>query len=102
MPLLLLFDTTPGDAGNTIRIGEHLEAVAEEALSRVGACECGPESSRYACLRTFQNERFHESPSHREAVALLHALTGGHGLGPCADRRVLPWSKTCGGLSRGH
>ncbi|MGW5973429.1 DUF1998 domain-containing protein [Streptomyces sp. NPDC055186] len=43
MPSLLLFDTAPGGAGNTIRIGEHLEAVAEAALGRADACECGPE-----------------------------------------------------------
>ncbi|MGW5973436.1 hypothetical protein [Streptomyces sp. NPDC055186] len=33
VPSLLLFDTTPGGTGNTIRIGERLEAVAEEALA---------------------------------------------------------------------
>ncbi|MFE9173493.1 DEAD/DEAH box helicase [Streptomyces kebangsaanensis] len=76
MPSLLLFDTTPGGAGNAIRIGEHLEPVVEAALARVGACECGPESSCHACLRTFRNERFHELLSRSEAIALLGALAG--------------------------
>ncbi|OKJ88244.1 hypothetical protein AMK33_37680 [Streptomyces sp. CB02400] len=71
----LLFDTTPGGAGNTIRIGEHLEAVVEAAVDRVDGCECGPESSCYACLRTFRNERFHELLSRREAMVLLGALS---------------------------
>ncbi|CAL9653094.1 hypothetical protein SUDANB176_06688 [Streptomyces sp. enrichment culture] len=76
MPSLLLFGTTPGGAGNAIRIGEHLEPVVEAALARVGGCECGPESSCHACLRTFRNERFHESLSRGEAVVLLDALAG--------------------------
>ncbi|MFJ5557135.1 DUF1998 domain-containing protein [Streptomyces sp. NPDC093250] len=76
MPSLLLFDTTLGGAGNVIRIGEHLEPVVEAALARVGGCECGPERSCYACLRTFRNERFHELLSRGEAVALLDALAG--------------------------
>ncbi|MER7810140.1 DUF1998 domain-containing protein [Streptomyces sp900116325] len=76
MPSLLLFDTTPGAAGNVIRIGDHLEQIVEAAVTRVGACECGPESSCYACLRTFRNERFHELLSRGEAVALLDGLAG--------------------------
>ncbi|WP_261720067.1 DEAD/DEAH box helicase [Streptomyces sp. FZ201] len=77
MPSLLLFDTTPGGAGNVIRVGDRLAEVVDAALSRVGGCECGPESSCYACLRTFRNERFHELLSRQEAVALLGALAGG-------------------------
>ncbi|MFF3837499.1 DEAD/DEAH box helicase [Streptomyces sp. NPDC001930] len=76
MPSLLFFDTTPGGAGNVIRIGEHLAPVVEAALARVDTCECGPESSCYACLRTFRNERFHELLSRREAIAMLDALAG--------------------------
>ncbi|MFF3420234.1 DUF1998 domain-containing protein [Streptomyces sp. NPDC002698] len=73
----MLFDTMPGGAGNVIRIGEHLAPVVEAALARVDTCECGPESSCYACLRTFRNERFHELLSRREAVALVDALAAG-------------------------
>ncbi|MEU9558683.1 DUF1998 domain-containing protein [Streptomyces fumanus] len=76
MPSLLLFDTTPGGAGNVIRIGEYLEPVVEAALARVGGCEGGSGSSCYACLRTFRNERFHELLSRGEAVVLLDALAG--------------------------
>lgn len=76
MPSLLLFDTTPGGAGNAVSMGERLEPVVSAALARVAACECGPESSCYACLRNFRNERFHELLSRREAIALLDALTG--------------------------
>ncbi|MGW6835096.1 DEAD/DEAH box helicase [Streptomyces sp. NPDC054949] len=76
MPSLLLFDTTPGGAGNVVRIGDRLEPVVAAALARVGACECGPESSCHACLRTFRNQGFHELLSRREAVVLLDALAG--------------------------
>ncbi|WP_309059567.1 DUF1998 domain-containing protein [Streptomyces sp.] len=76
MPSLPLFGTTPGGAGNVIRIGEHLEPVVEAAPARVGGRECGPGSSCHACLRTFRNERFHELLSRGEAVVLLDALAG--------------------------
>ncbi|MEU0437505.1 DUF1998 domain-containing protein [Streptomyces sp. NPDC006290] len=76
MPSLLFFDTTPGGAGNAIRVGEHFAPVTDAALARVDGCECGLESSCHACLRTYRNERFHELLSRREAVALLDAVAG--------------------------
>ncbi|MEE1752984.1 DEAD/DEAH box helicase [Streptomyces sp. SP18CS02] len=76
LPSLLLFDTTPGGAGNAVRIAGRLEPVVEAALRRVGSCECGPETSCYACLRTFRNQRFHERLSRTDAMTLLQSVAG--------------------------
>ncbi|MDX2938259.1 DUF1998 domain-containing protein [Streptomyces ipomoeae] len=75
MPSLLLFDTTPGGAGNAVSMGKQLQPVVAAAPARGVACVRGPESSCYACLRNFR-EPFHELLSRREAVALPDALTG--------------------------
>lgn len=71
LPSLILFDTTPGGAGNTPRIAQQLLAVVEAAVHRVATCECGPETSCYGCLRAFRNERFHDELSREGALDLL-------------------------------
>ena len=70
-PSLILFDTTPGGAGNTPRIARQLATVLEAAVRRVASCECGPETSCYGCLRAFRNERYHEQLSRAGALSLL-------------------------------
>ncbi|MFE2578953.1 DEAD/DEAH box helicase [Streptomyces sp. NPDC059378] len=76
LPSLLVFDTTPGGAGNAVRIAEHLEPVVHAALRQVSGCECGVETSCYACLRTFRNQRFHDQLSRTDAMTLLRVLAG--------------------------
>ncbi|MBV9026211.1 MAG: hypothetical protein JO362_21025 [Streptomycetaceae bacterium] len=49
-----------------------------EAQWRVRSCECGAETSCYACLRNFRNQRFHEQFSRSDALTLLTALAGTH------------------------
>jgi ATP-dependent helicase YprA (DUF1998 family) len=73
-PSLVLFDTTPGGAGNVLRVGDHLVAVVRAAAWRVLGCECGVETSCYGCLRSFRNERHHDELSRRDALTLLAAL----------------------------
>lgn len=68
---LAFFDTVPGGAGNVLRIGQHLPEVLARALKVVSSCECGEETSCYACLRTFRNERFHDQLRRGEAARLL-------------------------------
>lgn len=68
---LAFFDTVPGGAGNVLRIGQHLTDVLARALKVVATCECGEETSCYACLRTFRNERFHDQLRRGEAARLL-------------------------------
>lgn len=76
---LELFDAVPGGGGNVLRIEEHLEAVLAAALRRVEDCECGPETSCYACLRGYRNQRDHDILSRGAAADILRALlhTGG-------------------------
>lgn len=71
LPSLILFDTTPGGAGNTPRIARSLPEVLDAAVHRVASCECGPETSCYGCLRAFRNERYHEDLSRQGALDLL-------------------------------
>jgi hypothetical protein len=62
-----------------LRIEEHLEAALAAALRRVEDCECGPETSCYACLRGYRNQRDHDILSRGAAADILRALlhTGG-------------------------
>ncbi|MFF4989040.1 DEAD/DEAH box helicase [Streptosporangium saharense] len=57
---LVVYDTVPGGAGNAMRIAERLDEVLEGAFSKVESCDCGEETSCYACLRTFRNQWIHE------------------------------------------
>jgi hypothetical protein len=70
-PTLVLFDTTPGGAGNALRIADGLVDVVEAAVGRVSQCECGAETSCYGCLRTFRNQWYHEDLSRGAALTLL-------------------------------
>jgi hypothetical protein len=73
-PALVLFDTTPGGAGNTLRIAQRLPDVVQAAVTRVAGCECGEETSCYGCLRAYRNQRYHEELSRRAALDLLGEL----------------------------
>lgn len=74
VPRLVLFDTTPGGAGNALRIAADLPAVVDAAVARMESCECGEETSCYGCLRAYRNERFHAELSRGAALDLLGAL----------------------------
>lgn len=71
---LVLFDTVPGGGGNVLRIAEHLEQVLTAALRRVDNCDCGPETSCYGCLRSYRNQRDHDTLSRGAASDLLRQL----------------------------
>lgn len=73
---LVLFDTVPGGAGSASRIAAALDLAVAAALRRVRACDCGPETSCYGCLRTPRNERYHEDLSRGAALGILESLTG--------------------------
>jgi len=74
VPSLVLFDTTPGGAGNTLRIARNLAAVVDAAVRRVTGCECGIETSCYGCLRGYRNQRYHEELTRGAALELLGRL----------------------------
>ena len=71
---LILFDAVPGGAGAVTAIAQRLDAVLERAYQRVSVCECGPETSCYACLRGFRNQRHHEFLSRGLAQEFLGRL----------------------------
>ncbi|HET9080651.1 MAG TPA: DEAD/DEAH box helicase [Trebonia sp.] len=73
---LVLFDTVPGGAGSAGRVARDLGAAVAAARRRVGACDCGLETSCYGCLRTPGNERYHDELSRGTALTVLDALSG--------------------------
>lgn len=57
---LVLFDTVPAGAGLVRRIADEIHKVVEAMRDRVGACDCGLETSCYRCLRVYRNQAFHD------------------------------------------
>ena len=70
-PSLVLFDNVPGGAGHTQRVKDHLNESLAAAFERVAGCECGLETSCYECLRSYQNQHFHDQLVRGEVVAFL-------------------------------
>lgn len=92
-PALIIFDDVPGGAGHVRRIHQSLDRVLSRAYERVAACECGPETSCYRCLRTFSNQLRHDE-LHRGPVADLLSIVLGPGgvtrrLGQLSDRSAV-------------
>lgn len=71
---ITLFDAVPGGAGHVLQVEAHLERVLRAALGRVSDCECGPETSCYGCLRSYQNQRDHDHLSRGDAEQILRRL----------------------------
>lgn len=82
---LTLFDAVPGGAGHVLQVEENLERVLRVALKRVSECECGPETSCYGCLRSYQNQRDHDSLSRGAAEQILRQLIGGSSQSPTQE-----------------
>lgn len=71
---LALFDAVSGGAGHVIQIEGNLDQVLGAALRRVSNCECGPETSCYGCLRSYNNQRDHDQLSRGAAEQILRRL----------------------------
>ena len=76
---LILFDKTPGGAGHVRRLKENgvLQGVLEEALRLMQACTCGGEegdSSCYACLRDYYNQKYHDILNRGKAIRFIKGL----------------------------
>jgi ATP-dependent helicase YprA (DUF1998 family) len=71
---IVLFDAVPGGAGHVLQIDENLRRVLHAALKRVCECECGPETSCYGCLRSYNNQRDHDELSRGSAAEVLSSL----------------------------
>jgi ATP-dependent helicase YprA (DUF1998 family) len=58
---IILYDDVPGGAGHAKKISQNLVGVLENARRKVaGACGCGEDTSCYGCLRSFENQFYHE------------------------------------------
>ena len=56
-----IFDTTPGGVGLSLAVGDRIEEIIQTSILLVQNCQgCDFESSCYACLRTYSNQRKHE------------------------------------------
>ncbi len=85
---ITLFDAVPGGAGHVLQVEQNLERVLQVALKRVSECECGPETSCYGCLRSYQNQRDHDDLSRGAAEQVLRRLienTGAVDMAAAAD-----------------
>ncbi|NLA54846.1 MAG: DEAD/DEAH box helicase [Corynebacterium humireducens] len=71
IPTMVLFDTVPGGAGITRKVRESFPEVLEAAIRRVSDCGCGVDTSCYACLRSYSNQRFHRELRRDLALDLL-------------------------------
>lgn len=61
----IMYDTTPGGAGHVKRFADPLmlDRILKRAFDRANNCSCGGEegdSSCYNCLRTYQNQHYHD------------------------------------------
>jgi hypothetical protein len=77
---ITLFDAVPGGAGHVLQVEQNLERVMRVALRRVSECECGPETSCYGCLRSYQNQRDHDYLSRGAAEQVLRRLVENKGV----------------------
>ena len=70
-----IFDTTPGGIGLTLAISERLQEIMNVALQITRDCtNCQQDSSCYACLRSYSNQRRHDHLNRRQGEELLTEL----------------------------
>ncbi|MFJ4657962.1 DEAD/DEAH box helicase [Nocardia sp. NPDC088792] len=93
---IVLFDTVPAGAGAAKKIAENLAQVIHQAVARVTACDCGPETSCYGCLRSFRNDRFHERLSRAGALEIFGRLR----VAASPDDLAGPWDENPVGMSQ--
>jgi hypothetical protein len=72
----ILYDTTPGGAGHVKRLNQFdvLHSVLVRAYNKAKKCTCGDadgNSSCYSCLRTYQNQRYHDIIKRRYVIECL-------------------------------
>ena len=53
---------------------DELEEIMETALSIVSNCECSRDTSCYGCIRSFNNQHFHDSLARGHAVDVLTSV----------------------------
>lgn len=76
---LIIYDKTPGGAGHVRRLNNNkvLEGVLKETLRLMESCNCGGEdkdSSCYACLRNYYNQKQHDLLKRNIVIDFLQEL----------------------------
>lgn len=75
---IVIYDDVPGGAGHSRRLitenGEIFNAVIHRAVSSLQSCTCSP--SCYRCLRSYENQKFHEQLNRGKALQFLSGLIG--------------------------
>ena len=71
----ILFDNVPGGAGHVKQLLENnylnLASVIDYAYEKSKNCTCDPQSSCYKCLRTYDNQKYHDVLSRELVVDFL-------------------------------
>ncbi|WAA11716.1 DEAD/DEAH box helicase [Fervidibacillus halotolerans] len=58
---IILYDDVPGGAGHAKKISKNLIGILKSAKQKVGGtCGCSEETSCYGCLRSFENQFYHD------------------------------------------
>jgi ATP-dependent helicase YprA (DUF1998 family) len=73
---LFLFDAVPGGAGHAKHLARQVPELLRAAYNVVAVCECGEDTSCYACLRSYQNQREHDVLSRGKAKEVLKLVLG--------------------------
>ena len=71
---LILFDAVPGGAGHVRRLLTHFQQLLHAAYEIVAECSCEEDSSCYSCIRTYDNQYFHDELSRGDAKKLIAAF----------------------------
>jgi hypothetical protein len=74
---IVLVDAVPGGAGYSDLIARNVASVIAAGLRLADNCECGEETSCYQCLRTYSNQRLHDSLSRGLAARFLRGVIAG-------------------------
>lgn len=75
---IIIYDSVPGGAGHSRRLvtedGRLLYSILQKAYKRMSECNCDP--SCYNCLRSYDNQRIHDSLDRELAANFLEHLRG--------------------------
>lgn len=74
---IYLYDTLPGGAGFTRRLGDLGKAAFEEALQILESCPEGCDRSCYRCLRSYKNKFDHDLLDRQVGASLLRYILNG-------------------------
>lgn len=75
---IIIYDAVPGGAGHSRRLvtddGKVLYKIIDKAYRKMASCKCDP--SCYNCLRSYDNQRIHDSLDRNLAANFLEQLLG--------------------------